>query len=104
MAIDANTTAQALMLGGLVTLNGKIVYDWLRNRRNGTNGAPPGCHEKHSQIDSRLAVIDEKIQQNADDLDRGNEKFAEIATTLTDMNKSIGILLDRADRRRSTDE
>jgi len=64
---------------GVLTLNGKIVYDWLLNRRNGNgNGkyiASDLCIEKHKTIDNRL--------------NKGDARFETILTEMKNINQKI---------------
>jgi len=107
MAIDTPTALNAAMMGGLVLLNGKIVYDWLKIRKNGNgngDGVPPECSRKHAIIDSHLAVTDSKLDTIDERLRKGDEKMSAIHGELNDMGRDIGVLLDRSDRRRESDE
>jgi len=104
MALDPNTPALLVIGAGVVSINCKIVWDWFKNRRNGTNGLPPGCSARHSEIDGHLRVIDERIDANAKALAKGDKKFAHISEVLGDMDGNIKVLLDRSQRRRATDD
>ena len=105
MAIDTQTTLSAAMMVGLVGLNGKIVYDWLKVRKNGNgNGVPAECSKKHAEIDSHIAVTEGRLNNIDARLQKGDEKMSTIHGELSDMSGDIKVLLDRSMRRREGDE
>jgi hypothetical protein len=103
------TLEKALWLGAaaMVGLNGKIVFDWLRAKRNGRSGATCPLHEQcqsevsdlkrcTAHMKSELAVQDERTETILKRLDDGREDFRIMRGEISDIKVSLGELAGRA--------
>jgi hypothetical protein len=89
---------KAMMLMGVaavITLIGKIVWDWLKNRRE--------PKESWEEINARLSVVETQVVSMNKRLDEGREDFKAIRKDITKICTNIAIISAIVKERSSTD-
>lgn len=110
-----NDVIVALFIGSSVSLIIKIVWDWLKDRRNPPPVIKNPLCNLHDlaiiRIDSCLTHVkdhtiklSEQIGFHSMLLDEGKKDFGKMKTDIAEICTNVGILLDRSNKRRETDD
>lgn len=79
-------------------LSKDIVFSWLKVGRQ-EDGIPKKCSDQAE----RIVKVEQKIEQHEKDLSSGNKKFDKFQESISNIEKNVEVLVDRAKNRRDSD-